>query len=175
MTPEQADELFSLHYTTVARWCYRFTGEPETAADLTQDVFLKAHRNLDSFEGLSRFSTWLYSIARNEWLNRAPAEAMTTVDAEAELLETAAPDPTPEEEVLTSNHVQRLHDFLGETLDPIERTVFTMHYADEIPLDAITSTLNLDNASGAKAYIVSAKRKLARALDQSLWGRLGNE
>ena len=40
----------------------------------------------------------------------------------------------------------------------------TLHYAEEFPLDAVTRLLKLDNASGAKAYIVSAKRKLARAV-----------
>jgi hypothetical protein len=40
----------------------------------------------------------------------------------------------------------------------------TWHYADELPLDAITRLLNLKNASGAKAYIVSAKRKLDTAI-----------
>ena len=45
----------------------------------------------------------------------------------------------------------------------LEMKVMTLHYADEVPLDAVTRVLNLENASGAKAYIVSARRKLARA------------
>jgi len=44
--------------------------------------------------------------------------------------------------------------------------VFTLHYAEDVPLDAITRLLRLENASGAKAYIVSAKRKLARAAER---------
>jgi len=38
-----------------------------------------------------------------------------------------------------------------------------MHFGEELPLDVITRMLNLSNASGAKAYLVSAKRKLDRA------------
>src|SRR6202008_2799407 len=63
-------ELFERHYERGARWCYRFTNDREAAADLAQDVFLKAHRHLDTFKGTSTFSTWLYSIVRNESLNR---------------------------------------------------------------------------------------------------------
>jgi hypothetical protein len=37
-----------------------------------------------------------------------------------------------------------------------------LHYGEEVPLETITRLLNLQNASGAKAYIVSARRKLAR-------------
>jgi hypothetical protein len=46
------------------------------------------------------------------------------------------------------------------TLDETERTVSTLHFGDQMPLDAVTRLLALDNSSGAKAYIVSAKRKL---------------
>jgi RNA polymerase sigma-70 factor (ECF subfamily) len=40
------------------------------AEDLVQEVFLKAYRSLGSFEGRSRFSTWLYRIAYNLALNK---------------------------------------------------------------------------------------------------------
>jgi RNA polymerase sigma-70 factor (ECF subfamily) len=41
----------------------------EDASDFTQNVFLKAYRNLSNFEGRSRFSTWLYKIAYNTAIN----------------------------------------------------------------------------------------------------------
>src|SRR5581483_8594896 len=62
-------ELFRRHYSRVARWCLRFTSDRETAADLAQEIFIKAHQNLNSFEGGSKFSTWLFVIARNHCLN----------------------------------------------------------------------------------------------------------
>ena len=46
-----------------------FFRNPEDASDFTQEVFLKAYRNLSGFEGRSRFSTWLYKIAYNTALN----------------------------------------------------------------------------------------------------------
>jgi RNA polymerase sigma factor (sigma-70 family) len=161
-----ADELFSRHYTRVARWCYRFTGHEEEAADLVQEVFLKAHRHLESFQGTSRFTTWLYSIARNEWLNRVQRKNPPTVEAYKELIDVPAPEAGPEEVATRNSRARRLHDFLATTLDELERTVFTMHYGDDVPLDSITQALRLENASGAKAYIVSARRKLARAAER---------
>src|SRR5712692_2706390 len=68
------NELFERHYERVARWCLRFAGDRDAAADLAQDVFLKAHRHLGSFRGASRFSTWLYTIVRNEALNRVKGD-----------------------------------------------------------------------------------------------------
>jgi RNA polymerase sigma-70 factor, ECF subfamily len=161
-----ADELFGRHYERVARWCYRFTGNRESAADLAQDVFVKAHRHLESFQGSSRFSTWLYSIVRNEGLNRLQRNAPPMTDAEEALADVPALEPGPEEIATKNSRSRRLNEFLAATLDETERTVFTLHYGDDMPLDAITRMLGLQNASGAKAYIVSAKRKLARATEK---------
>ena len=160
-----ADRLFASYYERVGRWCFRFTGDRESAADLAQEVFLKAHRHLESYRGSSQFGTWLYSIVRNEALNRAKRNAPPAESEEA-LIQLPALDPDPEELATRQSRSRRLHRFLNETLDETERTVFTLHYGEDVPLDAITRMLRLDNSSGAKAYIVSAKRKLARAVEK---------
>ena len=159
---EIVEELFSRHYERVARWCYRMTNDREAAADLTQEVFLKAHRHLHGFKGTARFSTWIYSIVRNESLNRIKRSG-PLMEQDNVLSEIAALQPGPDHLAERGQQASRLKEFLSAHLDPIERTVFTLHYADEMPLDAITRILRLDNRSGAKAYIVSARRKLARA------------
>src|SRR5437764_8531011 len=69
------NELFRRHHGRVALWCLRLTGDRESAADLAQEVFIKAFRNLDSFRGESKFSTWLYSIARNHCFNEIKSRA----------------------------------------------------------------------------------------------------
>jgi DNA-directed RNA polymerase specialized sigma24 family protein len=54
--------------------------------------------------------------------------------------------------------------FILETLDQTEAQVMLMHYGEELPLNTVSRTLGLTNKSGAKAYIVSAKRKLSAAM-----------
>jgi RNA polymerase sigma-70 factor (ECF subfamily) len=159
------EELFSRHYERVARWCYRFTGDRDAAADLAQEVFLKAHRHLDSFRGTSRFTTWLYTIVRNESFNRH-RRAAPVPDGEDVLESVATRDAGPEQLADRDSRARWVQALLSETLDPVERQVFTLHYGDELSLDAITRLLRLDNQSGAKAFIVSAKRKLARARER---------
>jgi RNA polymerase sigma-70 factor (ECF subfamily) len=61
--------LISRYQRTVHSMGLSFFRNAEDAADFTQDVFFKAYRNLPSFRGKSRFSTWLYRIAYNTAVN----------------------------------------------------------------------------------------------------------
>ena len=49
---------------------YRITGDYNEAAEVTQDAFVSAYRNIKNFKGKSRFSTWLYAIVVNLSRNR---------------------------------------------------------------------------------------------------------
>jgi len=164
-----ADELFSRYYEKVGRWCFRFTGERESAADLAQDVFVKAYRHLGTFAGASKFSTWLYVIVRNECFNRSSSNAAKMNAEGGEEMLATIPDvgtPSPYDAAATASSNVQLRALLQDTLDETERRVFTLHYGEDVPLDSLTSLLGLTNASGAKAYIVSAKRKLAKAVQR---------
>src|SRR5579884_1775861 len=67
------DQLFQRHHRRVAAWCYRLTDDVDAAADFAQEIFLKAFQRLDSFRGDSRFTTWLYTIARNHCMDQLRA------------------------------------------------------------------------------------------------------
>ena len=65
---QNVNELFRRNYARVARWCPRFADNRESAADLAQEVFAKAYQNLHSFQGQSKFTTWLFVIAKGPLL-----------------------------------------------------------------------------------------------------------
>lgn len=159
------DDLFGRHYDRVSRWCYRLTGDRERAADVAQNVFVKAYRHLDDFRGQARFTTWLYTIVRHECFAELRKHARVPVEGDDEaLVDVPTTDDDPETRAARASEGRFAHQVLLDTLDETERAVFVLHYGDDLPLEAVTRTLGLDNASGAKAYIVSAKRKLARAV-----------
>jgi RNA polymerase sigma-70 factor (ECF subfamily) len=66
---EKFSILVRRHERAVYGMGLSFFRNAEDALDFTQDVFLKAFRNLSRFEGRSRFSTWLYKIAYNTAVN----------------------------------------------------------------------------------------------------------
>ena len=61
---EQFNALVRLYEGRVYNLCYRMLGDPDSAADATQDAFLSAYRNLRSFRGGS-FRSWMLRIATN--------------------------------------------------------------------------------------------------------------
>src|SRR2546423_6821729 len=85
------EELFRRHQSRVVAWCYRLTGDRARALDLAQDVFAKAYTSLDSFRSDSKFTTWLYVIARNRWRDELRARQVRPREADEELMESAEP------------------------------------------------------------------------------------
>ena len=158
-------QLFARYHGRVAAWCYRMTGDIDSAADLAQDVFLKAFERLNSYRGDSKFSTWLYSIARNHCLDEMRSRAARPAETSDTLEQLAGSDWDQVSRTLERREsVQALRQMMQEALDETEAKVMTLHYVEELPLDSITRLLRLENPSGAKAYVVSARRKLQRVV-----------
>jgi RNA polymerase sigma-70 factor, ECF subfamily len=82
------EQLIERHSRRVYRTLVGILGDPEDARDAMQDTFLKAFQHLDNFEGRSKFSTWLVSIATNTGLQRLrerkPLESLDEGASEAE-------------------------------------------------------------------------------------------
>jgi len=66
---DAACELLKIYYSDIFAYLRRLCGSRHDAEDLTQQTFLKVWSSLDSFAGRSKFSTWLYRIAHNTFLD----------------------------------------------------------------------------------------------------------
>ncbi|MBL8027375.1 MAG: RNA polymerase sigma factor [Fibrobacteres bacterium] len=62
------EELFAKYSESVYRTCVRYTNNPDDAADLVQETFIKVEGSLSQFKGDSGYFTWIYRIAINECL-----------------------------------------------------------------------------------------------------------
>ena len=63
------EELYRAHAGRLFSVACRMLGNPADAEDLLQEIFLSAHRKLDSFRGESALGTWLYRLATNHCLD----------------------------------------------------------------------------------------------------------
>jgi len=89
------DLIVDRHKRSVYQVCYRFVGRHEDAADLSQEVFLRAYRGLKRFRGDASLSTWLYRIGVNVCLNKVSVRQpqQTSLD-DAPQLAALTPDPS---------------------------------------------------------------------------------
>lgn len=160
------DELFRRHHRRVGLWCLRFGADRESALDLAQEIFMRAYQALDSFHGSAKFSTWLYTVARNHCINAARSRSRRPeTELGDNLLQTLRSSAeTPAQTFERQDKLSSAMALMERVLDPTERSVMLLHFEQELPLDVVTKMLKLDNASGAKAYLVSAKRKLDKAV-----------
>jgi RNA polymerase sigma factor (sigma-70 family) len=64
------DEVYSRYAVMVFNLALRLSGDPDEAADLTQEIFLRIYRHLDSFSGRSALKTWIFRVALNHCRER---------------------------------------------------------------------------------------------------------
>src|ERR1700747_1071947 len=69
------EELVSAHIPQVRRFAQAFARDESDAADLAQDALVKVYRSIGSPRFRSAFSTWLYAIIRNVFLDSARSRA----------------------------------------------------------------------------------------------------
>jgi RNA polymerase sigma-70 factor, ECF subfamily len=67
--PERYAEVIERYQGKLFAYLYRLVGNREEAEDLLQDVFIKAYKNLNSYDSSRKFSSWVYRIAHNEAVN----------------------------------------------------------------------------------------------------------
>jgi RNA polymerase sigma-70 factor, ECF subfamily len=107
-------QLVEIHSERVYRALRRFGLDADEAGDVAQEVFLRAWRSLDRFEGRSQLSTWLYRIAFNEAQRRLSQRRSVPVAADPDGADPIAAIPdSPDHEP----DAQALENELGEAVD----------------------------------------------------------
>jgi RNA polymerase sigma-70 factor (ECF subfamily) len=155
------DLLVIRHQKSIQRVCYRFTGNTEDAADLTQEVFVKAYRSLSKFRGTSAFSTWLYRIAVNACLS-FKASRKNRADEWDEDHDIEAVGPTAEEALDTRMNAQTLRKAL-ESLPEKQRVTVIMKVLEERTHLEVAEILG-SNVGTVKANLFFAIRNLRKLL-----------
>lgn len=166
------DVLVLRHQKAIQRVCYRFTGNAEDAADLTQEVFVKAYRSLPKFRGTSAFSTWLYRIAVNACLSFKAARKNRTEEWDEDH-DVVAEGPGVEEMVdarMSADHVRKALDTLPEK----QRLTVIMKVLEERTHAEVAEILG-SNVGTVKANLFFAIRNLRKHLAATLAPRKSGE
>ena len=127
----------------------------EDADDVLQNAFLKIWKSLDSFQGKSSLSTWLYRIAINESLDflRKQKTASSSADEDMSVANKLLAD-----EYFDGDEMQALLQEAVAQLPDVQKTVFTMKYYDEMKYSEISSVLHTTEGALKASYHLAVKK-----------------
>jgi RNA polymerase sigma-70 factor (ECF subfamily) len=174
MAEEIAAEEFSAvvakHRPQIFRFLLASTRDVDLAETLTQDCFLKAHRNWSSFRGESSAMTWLMRIAINlqkdHWRNRrmqfwrhTRANAVG-LDEASEWLPSG--ERSVEQQLMARERVEQVGKAVAG-LSERQRTVFLLRYVEEAELSEIARATGLSEGT-VKAHLSRAVTRVRAEL-----------
>lgn len=162
------EELVRKYEKRVYAAALRSSGSPEDAADITQEVFLRAWRSIETFRGDSGFSTWLFRITMNMCVDHARHKqsqpqcqplVIGEEDAERPIPDTA---PTPEEHLDNSE----LGRELAAALDAVSeehRRIVLLRDVSGMSYTEIAEVLEISEGT-VKSRLARARVALRRIL-----------
>jgi RNA polymerase sigma-70 factor, ECF subfamily len=164
-------EIVEEHKRVLYYLCLDLTGNHHDAEDLSQDVFIKAYRALDSFRGDAAMLTWLRRIAVNTYLNRKKKKALSFMslldDTEGSSqdgrnIRELSGGRSPERDA--SGSVTRLHvERAMKGLSPRERSAFVLRHYQDLTVPDVARAMSVSDGT-VKSLLFRATRKMRESL-----------
>ena len=166
-------ELVELYKDKLYNMAYRMMGNAQEAEDVAQEAFLRAYKNLDSYNAKHKFSTWIYRIATNLCIDKMRKKKPDySLDAEVDGIvgadmytRIASSERTPEEEYVraeTQTEVQAAIESLPENY----RAAVVLKYMHDMSLQEIADILEVP-VSTVKTRIHRGREALRASLSQT--------
>ncbi len=145
-------DLMQLHHEKVFRRVVAIVRNEEDARDLCQEIWLTVWKQLASFRGDARFSTWLFPLAtrraidhlrrRRRWFDRFLPFARSDLENDS-LVETEVPEPGPgpREHATQREHRERIEKAMA-SLPPMPRAVLALREIEGLSYAEIATTLD---------------------------------
>lgn len=178
---EAFTRLVDKYERKIYRLARNITQNDEDAEDVLQEAFLKAYSNLDSFQGQSKFYTWIVRIAVNEALmklRKRKSDRTVSLDEPHETEEdTVSREIAVWEDDPEKRYSQEeLRDILGRAVDSLKpgfRTVFVLRDIEELSTEETAEALGI-SVPAVKSRLLRARLQLRERLTR-LFRRKGDD
>jgi RNA polymerase sigma-70 factor (ECF subfamily) len=158
------EEIVRTHRRKVFNVAYKFVGKHDEAEDLTQDIFLKIFKALDTFDRRANFQTWLISVSRNLCIDhyRSVRKERETIDRDVDAgeLTPASATGSPMAALEQRDRVALLRQALAELPETL-RTAVVLRDLQELSYQEIADQLHLPEGT-VKSRINRGRTELAR-------------
>jgi RNA polymerase sigma-70 factor (ECF subfamily) len=154
------------YWRKVFNVAYKFVGKHDEAEDLTQDIFLKIFKSLNTFDRRANFQTWLISISRNLCIDhyRSVRKERETIDRDVDSneLSPVSHEVSPMQALEQRDRVMLLRQALAELPETL-RTAVLMRDIQELSYQEIADKLRLPEGT-VKSRINRGRTELARQI-----------
>jgi RNA polymerase sigma-70 factor (ECF subfamily) len=154
------------HWRKVFNVAYKFVAKHDEAEDLTQEIFLKVFKSLNTFDRRANFQTWLISVSRNLCIDhyRSVRKERETIDRAVDTTDIApaAPDPGPIAALEQRDRVMLLRQALAALPETL-RTAVVLRDIQELTYQEIADKLQLPEGT-VKSRINRGRTELARQI-----------
>ncbi|MCP5053694.1 MAG: RNA polymerase sigma factor [bacterium] len=137
--------LFERHHVKMYNYFLRLTRDNAASEDLTQDVFFRILKYRETYRGESKFTTWMYQIGRNVYLDHLKKHK-TEMPLEEVWDEKQSTDPRPEQKAETEQEAVFLHKALAR-LSPAKKEVLVLSRFQGMKYQDISQVLGCSLAS----------------------------
>lgn len=161
---EAAERLVERTYRGVFALLRRLCGDPDLAADLTQETYRKAWDSLSGFDGRAQFSTWLCRIAYNTFLNHLRRPRRMVPLEEKHQATVADPAPAADETVDRLDAGDRLRRAVLALPEDLRFTVTALFWGD-LPVKEVAEQEGVTPVAIRKR-LKKALQLLARTLEE---------
>ena len=155
--------LFDRYRDAIHRLFLQRTGNTEDADDLLQETFIKVYMNLHRYSPEYTFGQWLYTIARNTFIDYV-RKRQDDLPIDEKFSSPASNTPTPEESVISMQQRTQIEHYL-ERLAPRYRTLIVMRFFDEYSYEEIAANLKLPLGT-VKTQIHRAREQMCRLITE---------
>lgn len=158
------DRIFTEYSAPIYNYALRMVGDPDRAADVAQDTFIKAYRKLDTLTDASSTRSWLYRIATNTAIDemRRRRHVVPMGDDDDHPVEQADSGPGPETQVLSGLMDERISRALLR-LRPNHRQCLILSDVEDMSSVQIGEVMGMSNGA-VRVLLCRARGEMRRLL-----------
>ena len=171
------EEIVQRYHRRIYNVCYRFAGDSDNAQDLTQEVFIRMYRTLNTYDaGKGAFMTWVTTITRNllvDHFRRSRAQRVTDSmdagwdsDEDMPLLQRLADKGPTQHDRAVQKEIEKMVQEALTRISPELREAVILRDLQDMDYKEIAQVLRIPEGT-VKSRISRGRAELARLLERN--------
>lgn len=167
------NQLYSRHQRNLGHYFNLRVTDEETAEDLKMVTFMKAHENIDKYDDTYAFTTWLYNIAKNAYIDHVRKNRINDIsvslsendgDTDSIPFQVKSDYLDPEQGFMRDERIERVQAAIDSIDNEHVRELMTERFINDLSFEDIAEKLGIENNSTLRVNILRGKEVIKKEL-----------